>query len=262
MLNSIFAKVKRYRATLTVLILLLAAASVWGVSAKYAQQREQNMLIEAKMFYFTSNLLLKNGTPDPYVLNADTENVTFTLKNHLDEFRISEDDIQYDVYINGVKYKNTSVLGGGSTNFADITFPVVAGSTYEVRVEGNAGYRKTLSATFKVSDPLQGFYMHLDADATDRYYVLLTVWTENVSGNVTVAFPDELIPDTTDTALAGIMNYNESTDTYTGDVTGNILFEPYTSRTFRFFKDNLTRVYSVGDFTVMMGSNAATPGTP
>ncbi len=250
------------------LALILIGASVWGVLAKYVWQQEEEMLVQAKMFYFTSDLLTQEGAE--YTLNPGTTSVTFTLKDHIDEKRYSECEIQYEVYVDGVK---TDKAGKPTENSAtgllnaehrtdEITFDVEAGKTYNVKAVGNAGYTKTLSATFTVQPLPTGFYKHLEPDTANDYFVLLTVWTENVTGDVTVDFPDGLIPDATDPHLANIQNYFDGS--YQGTSTGEINFSEYNSRTYRFFKENPSRIYSVGDFTVTMDTltGPAQPGTP
>lgn len=238
------------------LVLILIGASVWGVLAKYVWQREQDLLVEAKTFYFASDLLTEEGAE--YTLNPGTNSVTFTLKNHIDEKRYSECEIQYDVYVDNVKQGTTAVLNDGNKT-DEVTFAVEAGKTYQVRAVGNAGYTKTLSATFTVQTLPDGFYKYLEPDTASDYFVLLTVWTENVSGNVKVQFPDGLIPDATDPDLAAIDNYDGS---YKSASTGEIGFSGYSSKTYRFFKESPSRIYSVNEFEVTMGQQEADPGTP
>lgn len=240
---------------LWVLALILVGASVWGVSAKYIQQREQDLLAEARMFYFTSDLLKEEGAD--YVLNPDTTSVTFTLRNHIDELRYSDDEIQYDVYVDDVQLGSTAALNMENQT-DEITFSVQPGRTYRVRAVGNAGYQKVLTATFEVLPYETGFYKHL-VDQPSSNYVLLTVWTQNLSGNVTVNFPAGLIPDATDPDLDEVHNYTSGHYTQ-GSVT--VSFDVYSSKTYRFFKENPGNSYSVGDFTVSMGNTAAVPGTP
>ena len=214
------------------------------------------LLVEAKMFYFTSDLLAENGAE--YTLNADTEKVRFTLNNYEDQFRMSDDEIQYAVYINDVQYGATSVLNETKSSVT-IEMDVENGHVYEVKAVGVAGYEKTLSATFTVLENKTGFYKSLDT--TNRNYVLLTVWTQMVSGDVEVSFPAGLIPDTTDSDMAGTENYVDGAYK-AGKLYAKTHFENYTSKTYRFFKENLSATYTVDDFTVTVGERTAEPGTP
>ena len=254
-----YQKKRRFRgAYLWVLALILLGTAVWGVSAKYAQQREQELLVQAELFYFTSDRLMENG--EDYTMNPDTTSIRFSLNNFADSRRSSECDIQYTVYINEEQYGETGLLQPILNPSDEITFPVQPGNTYVVRVEGDAGYTKTLSATFTVLAEPAGFYKHLDTSSPS--FVLLTVWTQNLAGDVTVAFPADLIPDGTDSALATVNNYNLQTKEYSGATTPAVYFSEYSSRTYRFFRDDPTIAYNIEQFTVTMGSAEAKPGTP
>lgn len=252
---------------LWILVFVLAATSIWGVSAKYFRQDEKDLIVQARMFYFTSDLLKENG--HTYTLNPETTSVTFSLRNFADSLRSSNCAIQYQVYIDGTEHGGVGELNSENPS-ADISFNVKPGETYKVEVRGIGyyektdedslkGYEKTLSATFKVETAKTGFYKYLDT--SDSYYVLLTVWTENISGDVTVSFPAGLIPDATDSDLATIMNY--SNGTYIGWKTGVIEFKEYYSKTYRFFKENPSSAYKVTQFDVTMDdSKTAEFATP
>lgn len=238
-----------------ILFLILLAATIFGVAAKYIKQRKPELLTKARIFYFTSNFLKEDGAI--YSLTPNTTQVTFSLRNHIDELRYSDDEIQYNVYINDVKIGETGVLNQENTS-DDITFSVENGKTYQVRAEASAGYQKTLTATFTVLEPSKSFYKHLDA--SNEHFVILTVWTEELSGNVAVTFPAGLIPDTTDDKLADVLNYVDGQ--YVSATTTPKDLPIYGSLSYRFFRENLESTYTVDDFAVVMGENTAIPGTP
>lgn len=251
----------RGAAYIWLLISILISASVWGVSARYIQQREQALLAQAKMFYFTSNLLAEEADTK-YILNPGTTSVEIVLKNHIDSLRISEDDIQYNIYVDDIKKDETELLAGGTPLEEKFILTVESGKTYTVRAEGNAGYTKNLYATFEVLETPKHFYKHVDAQ--DKNVVLLTVWTEDVSGDVTVQFPAGLIPDNTDSKLAGTGNL--SGNSYGAGETDAFELHEYESVTYRFFKDSPGMNYTADQFTVLMAGGTktieATEGTP
>lgn len=208
------------------------------------------------MFYFTSDFLKEEGAS--YTLMPNTTQVSFNLINHIDELRYSDDDIKYKVYLNDVE------LGQGvfdkDTTTAVFTFPVENGKTYQVRAEGEAGYKKTLSATFVVMEPSRGFYKHLDN--SNEHFVILTVWTEDLSGDVEVNFPAGLIPDTTDEKLDDVINYVDG-QYVSGKTPTPTEIQVYSSFSYRFFKYDTQNPYSIDDFTVTMdGEITAVPATP
>lgn len=231
---------------LWVLSVLILLTTVGGVYAKYIQTRQEKLLAKAELFYFSSNYLKEGGTT--YELNATTTEITVTLRNYEDEWRKSENPVKYTLYINGEKHK-TGTLNGETPDIS-VTIPVEPGKTYEVRAEGSAGYEKTLSATFHVQKGAPVVYKHLDTE-TDAHYILLTVWTEDLTGKVTVATDrEDLIPDNTDPKLTHVINYAEGK--YGPLTTGEKAYTigRFSSTTYRFFKDDLTETYSVEDFTV------------
>ena len=267
---------KLHKISLWVLVLILVASTVWGVTAKYTQQREQEVVVQAKMFYFTSDLL--DGRIEPYKLNAGTSEVTVALRNHLDDHRISEENIQFTVTVQDItdpenlgaitQVGETYELAGGVANSIPVEIPGLQdGHKYEIvatsMAEGPAGYEKSLKAPFEVQRKARGFFANVE-DKPNSSYVILTVWSQNCAGKVSVTFPDNLIPDTTDPKMSSITNYAEGK--YSGATVSEIDLQEYSSLSFRFFKDN-TETYSLGQFTVTLtdadgNTSNATPGTP
>ena len=242
----------------TVLVLLLL--TLGGVFAKYIYNDGGKGLLSAKEFYFTSNLLTENTAK--YVLNSQTTEVSFTLGNNADKLRYSQDDVEYTVTVeckNGgstpsiVYADSEQVLTGGSVDQTTVTLTgLTMGGTYIVSAVGEAGYQKTLKAEFTVSDKEESVYMHLDT--SNDAYVLLTVWTENVKGTLTIeATKAGLIPDNTDPILREVYNYDSNAyGTMTGEhaIRDAVNYQQtYSSYTYRFFVSDDTN-YSITDFNV------------
>ena len=242
-------KILRYFKTksawLVLALILLAgvavAAGTWGVGAKYATESSNSALAQAKEFYFTSDLLAELGAE--YTLNANTENIVFHLYDSADSKRNSEVAVSYVVSytVDGGESQNhaSGKIEGGS---AEISIPVDPGKKYVVTAVGSGGYQQTLSATFTVAELDAAVYQHLDT--TVQEYVMLTVWTKNVESAVTVQFPNGLIPDATDEELK---NLTKGANTFTRN------FGKYEAETYRFFKSDPTKNYTIEDFTVTAG---------
>lgn len=247
--------ISRYTLVLAILAALLL---VGGVFAGYIYSNGGNFLLSAKEFYFTSNLLKANSAE--YILNSNTTEVSFTLGNHADKLRFSQDDIRYsievekkygigdevNVYADGAEVTEESelVLNGNGIDTAQIRLEgLEIGETYTVIATGRAGYKKILRADFTVSDEEENVYAHLDT--SNDAFVLLTVWTENVKGTLNVEVTERgLIPDSTDPVLREVYNYNKQDGYYepmtvAGDNeirdTDNFT-APYASYTYRFFR--------------------------
>ena len=236
-------------------VLLVVTAGV--VFARYVHDNEGGYLVSAKEFYFTSDLL-KEETAD-YVLNSAVDEISFSLGNNEDKLRFSQVDIGYVVTVatqNGgalpeiLDSRGEPKLWKGAVDQTTVTLKgLEQGETYTVTVTGEGGYEKTLSARFAVSDGDRDLNMHL-APSADDSFVLLTVWSNNVTGDLEVSFPAGLIPDNTDPILEGVQNYSLSgygadsfSDTENFD-------EAYSSRSYRFFVDSGS--FTANQFTVVL----------
>lgn len=254
----------------------LATSFVMGiVVARYVQARDASGTVVAKEFYFTSDVLTETG--EEYTLNAGTTALTLQLRNHVDMLRYAEEDISYAVYVekDGTYYQkdadgNLVAAGSEAVVFdsgtleknqksnASITLKGLVPGKYEITAAGEAGkggYKEDLYATFTVDPDEAGVYKYVDARSD--YYVLLTVWTENVAGEASIGISGNgLIPDNTDPAMAGA----ETGATVTDD---DSFAAPYSSHTYRFFRETVgDGGYTANDFTVTVNGTGATEKDP
>ena len=255
------------RYVLGVLVVLLFAMLITGVVAKYVYQNGGMNIIVSREFYFSSNLLKEKGAD--YILNPNVSEITFTLGNHRDALRWAEDDISYKITVSGEgalsETSGTLVRKTDATTVKTITLSgLQPGKKYTVTATGKAGYKKILSATFTVGTSEEKVFKYLDA--TNDAYVLLTIWTENVAGNLQIQFPAGLIPDNTDPIMEEITNFSGGIYN-NGSVTDGVSFAIInSSRTYRFFKDEVGTV-TADQFTVQLQDtasqkNIASIGTP
>jgi len=249
--------------TIIITVLIVLLFTVGGVFAKYIYNSGGMGLLSAKEFYFTSNLLTENTAK--YVLNSKTTEISFALGNNADKLRFSQDDIKYSITVGcksgdsypeeNIKYADSEqVLSGGSVDTTSITLKgLTMGETYTVTATGKAGYKQTLKAEFTVSDKEENVHMHLDT--SNDAFVLLTVWTHNMTGPLTVITPAGLIPDNTDPILRKVYNYS-GTEYGAVQFTDNTNFtEAYSSYTYRFFISE-DKSYDINkDFNVFIKKN-------
>ena len=261
---------RKYLILLVLLAFIFLISFVEGTSAKYVKDLgTDDAVIRAKEFYFSSNLLKEGGSN--YTLNPGTKSITFELRNHDDQLRCSEDDLTYEVTAdNGAVVKvllgiGSQQLDGGKISSHRVQLSGLQdGVTYTVTAIGRAGYEKTLSATFTVNKQDEGVYKYLQMDPSGAF-VLLTVWTENVSGPVTISTDlTGLIPDDTDAALSGINNYNKNNEgAKYGAINGAAgSLETYSSHTYRFFLETPFTQYDINRIAVTVGNTAAVEKTP
>lgn len=253
------------RVRLIILIVLAVLALTGTVTAKYLETHSVQNIFSAKYFYFTSNLLMP--TQENYVLNATTESISFTLNNFADALNFSDDEITYTVAVKATGHGGAEpvlspaegTIANGQTNTVTVTLSnLKQGATYTVTAVGRAGYKQTLKAQFTIGTGDENIYKHL---ADHDEYLLLTVWTENLKGNVTISCGKEgLIPDNTDPVMADMMNYSDGTykALAAGDPDyrvkdGTSFTNTYSSRVYRFFRSDPAAVYDVdNDFTVTL----------
>ena len=244
---------------LIVLALTVVLGAFGGAYAKYLREsKAAEELVSSQNMYFASDYLTEQGAA--YTISGNS--VTVQLRNYPDALRVSELDVGYSVTVkdsagnavNTVTVTNAQgTLTAGSQQSVNVEISgLQGGQTYTVEATGSNGFSTTLSATFTVQAPETGVFMSMEQ--TD-YYVLLTVWTQNVTGTATIQPPANLIPDNTDPILAGFATGAIITDSQS-------FAKAYSSRTYRFFISNTdTTKYSVNDFVVTINGVSAVEGT-
>ncbi len=260
---------KKYSLFLLCSVVLVAMMAYAGGTTygRYVHQASSSGVVVAKEFYFTSDYLTPEGAN--YTLNPGTTSITFDLRNYADELRSAEDDVVYTVSVDDGDQdseNNATISFGSGTiennacNYVPITLSnLKTEKTYTVTAIGTAGYQETLSATFTVAQAEAAVYKYLEQT---NEYVLLTVWTENISGVASVAFPEKLIPDNTDAVMNTVTNYSEGKYSGATFEDGASFTMTYSSHTYRFFKETAGQSFSVNDFTVTVNGETAIIGTP
>lgn len=225
-MKKIFLKLNSKKAFLIIaLSLILTGALIGGIYGYYIHKNQEDGYVKASNFYFQSDHLTEQGKT--YILNVNTKEITFKLQNFADELRTSENDISYIITsTGGTLSKTEGMLTKNEKNTDEITLSNLEnGKTYTVTASANAGYTKTISATFTVRNVECGFYKNINKVEP---YINLTIWTENIAGVVTIEFPSGVIPDNTCEGM-------ENVKTIDGKFT--IEIDSYSSYEFRFFKD-------------------------
>lgn len=247
-----------------ILLLLASVAVTSGVLAKYADSREQDpKKATAKSFYFESDYLTEDD--HLYKLNTGTTSIDIKLYNYENELRFSKVACTYTITVESddatvtigdtqTKEASVSVEGGTWTGTKITVGGLEDGYEYKVTVVADGGYKKTLGAIFSVAPAQRGLFMNVNASNAE--YVVLTVWSENVSGEVKISVPAGLIPDTTDPIMTDITNYGaEGFGAF--EFTDSVSFsEAYSSHSYRFFKS--ADFVSATGFAVTIGDSEAT----
>ena len=233
------------------LALAVTCATFSGVYAKYVKTVDGGTsTVTSEVMYFESDYLTEQGAS--YTITGNS--VTFHLTNYPDALRHSELDVSYTVTVEGggALSSNQGTLSASDRSEVAITLSnLQPGKTYTVAAVGRNGYEKTLKATFTVKAEEKQVFKRVEQT---EYYVLLTVWTQNVTGDVSVTFPTDLLPDNTDPQLTGI---TAASGTFSDDTSFDAA---YSSRTYRFFKTTNT-TYTATDFSVTVGTTTAVTET-
>ena len=141
-------------------LLLVAAVvisvSVWGTSARYVHQSQNEAVVKAKEFYFTSDYLV-SGTKK-YELNPGQTEVTIQLRNY-DGLKVSELDVNYTVTVDEKSYSGT-IPAGTATDVPITLNNLEPGKEYVITATGSNGYTKTISAIFTVKNEKEGIFKH------------------------------------------------------------------------------------------------------
>lgn len=227
--------------------LLVAAAlvAVGGISsyaAKYAHQESGEDVTASKAFYFTSDLLTSDGNADdPYELPVGTTSITFELRNYADDLRsTTEAGISYTYEVTkdgeGIKSSGSGTIEAGDQKKSEVNLDGLSAGTYTVTATSTSPYAQTLSATFVIAEADEAVYTTV-TDAPNTATATLTIYTNDYKGDVSVVWPADVIPD-------------EAYEGYAELATGVVSMEKFSSRTFRFFKSDITKSYIPADFTV------------
>lgn len=234
---------------------LILAILFGGLYAKYYYQESEKKAAIAENFYFTSDLLSKDGKD--YTLASNTTQLTFELRNYQDELRSSESDIQYEYTVkkDGTNITNdTGTISkksdGGNEN--KITISNLSAGKYTITATAKSPFSETLKADFTIPEESNGLNYTVN-DSKQSAYVLLELSTDAYEGNVKIHWPDGVIPDSTQKIFENTKNFQN--DTYTA---GNIMIQvkKYTAYTYRFFKEDINKNYSTTkDITVEKAAN-------
>lgn len=221
-----------------------------GGAARYTHLESKANEGSSQQFYFTSDYLTEAGKT--YQLSENTTSLKIELRNYVDALRWSDETISYTCSIK--KYgteMETDTMGTisrdenkGST--AEIVIPDMSAGTYEVTATATAPFAKTLKGTFVVPQQDNAITYEVN-DSSDSPYVLLTVSTKKYAGNITISWPEDVIPDSTEEAFQSCNTWNNGSY-IAGRVTTAV--ENYSSYTYQFFKTNVSQKYDKDSITV------------
>lgn len=249
-------------------LIAVAGISLIGISAKYVFQKSENKETASSQFYFTSDLLSEAGKT--YTLNANTTELTIELYNKADDLRWADNNIAYSYTVSYTEDTsgnadagqtggtsawsngNGTLLHNASTSTTGtIQLTGLQSGTYTVTATATSPFTKTLTGKFVIPAQDTGVEYKVD-DTNPSPYAVLTVWTKDYSGEVTVSWPERVFPDQTQEAFESRTDLTSDGETYSaGYVT--VKMEKNSSYTWRFFKKDISEDYS-GDSSNSSGT--------
>lgn len=222
--------------------------------AKYSSNTNQGVVFEAKNFYFESDLLKDLTEPVSYKYQTGIDTISILLKNNIDDYRYSDVETNYEVTItdidgNSVNDKNgdivkkqTGKLSNTNIEAKQIQFTNLPSGIYVVTANATKPYHKSIQGTFTLIEKDESISYEV-SDSVNSPVLYLTIISKDYSGEVTINWPDGVVPNSTDSNFKNI-------DTGFVASSTNISFNANSEYKIQFFKSNPNSVYTTEQFSV------------
>lgn len=225
-------------------LLVLSVLCVVPALAKYSTEQGKQSEINSPEFYFTSDYLSESVLPEYKIYGGS---VSFEIRNFIDSFRVSKENITYTVSASGGTLSSVGGTLTAETADSDIITLTYSGEEIEkeitVTVTSSSPYVKELKAKFVFTKPVLRYEI---TDSAGSYYAELYIHTANEAKTVTVNWNQaELLIDETNDYVFGKLNADKNAATVT--------IPAHTTVKIAFFKNDITKDYSCGE-TVFDGT--------
>lgn len=237
-----------------ILLIIIPVLFIGGTVAKYIQEKNVELVYQAKSFYFESDLLSDNTNPQAYTYERGRDDISINLSNNIDELRYSEVDIEYVVTITdrygnqildkegNVVTEKAGILSNKNIDKQEISFTNLPSGIYLVTAEVISPYEKTLQASFVLTENDENIIYQVN-DSVNSPVLQLTVRTQDYSGNIKISWPEGVVPDSTNPKFLNIDTGYEQGSTM-------VQFEANSEYVFQFFKKQLNIVFTKDNFSV------------
>ncbi len=191
----------------TALALLLSGGAV--TLARYIQETQRDGLAVAKPFYFSSDKLEEE--PQYYQLDSTggtSVEIRFQLRNYVDKLRCTDVNFSCEYKVTA---EDGTVLDSGTRSFTggaqkDEQISLTADSAYfagdkrvTVTASTQSPYQKTISAQFGFAKGQE----QLQWSVSQQGGAMVLEIGGGAGNSVTVSWPDTLVPDRSNSVLAG-----------------------------------------------------------
>ena len=255
------ANIKKRSIAIALVTLTLVVGAISFAAAKYVSNHKKEAEIHASNFHFSSDYLEYGTQPEWTVSDWASNQVQFRLYNYQKEniAQISETDILYQIKLSGNGWTATVTDEAGNAVAADngvYKMPANAERTYHqvtltysgsavpekvaVDVETTSPYKMNLEAVFVLATA-DGIEFTVEDQGN---YNVITIKTNQYSGNVVVEWSDTHSPDNT---CAEMMTWRDA------DRKGIFTAKPYTVYTLIFVETQAGQ-YREADFSIEEGA--------
>lgn len=217
-------------------LLVLSVLCVVPALAKYSTEQGKQSEINSPEFYFTSDYLSESVLPEYKIYGGS---VSFEIRNFIDSFRVSKENITYTVSASGGTLSSVGGTLTAETADSDIITLTYSGEEIEkeitVTVTSSSPYVKELKAKFVFTKPVLRYEI---TDSAGSYYAELYIHTANEAKTVTVNWnqAELLIDETNDYVIRGNLT--------AGKNSASVDIPAHTTVKIAFFKNDITKDYS------------------
>ncbi len=217
-------------------LLVLSVLCVVPALAKYSTEQGKQSEINSPEFYFTSDYLSESVLPEYKIYGGS---VSFEIRNFIDSFRVSKENITYTVSASGGTLSSVGGTLTAETADSDIITLTYSGEEIEkeitVTVTSSSPYAKELKAKFVFTKPVLRYEI---TDSAGSYYAELYIHTANEAKTVTVNWDkaELLIDETNDYVIRGNLTAEKNS--------ASVDIPAHTTVKIAFFKNDITKDYS------------------
>ena len=232
---------KKKKITVAVISAISALILMLGIVpslAKYVTEHGKQSKVVSDNFYFTSDYLSESAIPEYKIYGS---NVSFEIRNFIDSFRVSKENITYTVSApdGTLTQDGTPTSGGtinGGTKAADTVTLTYSGEEkgITVTVTSTSPYVKELKAKFIFAESALRYEI---TDSAGSYYAELYIHTANEEKTVTVNWDKAvLLIDETNDFVFGKLTAEKNS--------ASVSIPAHTTVKIAFFKNDITKDYS------------------
>lgn len=189
---------------LYMIIILAVMIFMSIVVAFYIMEDKKSSVIDAKKFYFSSDLLKEETKKANYYIDPMANSISFDLYNYADSKRVSAVDIEYSIEVNGGHIVGSEPGKLSTSDKKNTIYINPIENSMIVTVTSTKPYEKKLMATFNKG---LGNQYEID-DKSGNTAAVLTMTCVDDAKDITIELPNTVLPDVNDDRVSNYDNTN------------------------------------------------------